>query len=225
MQSKTSPLIEVGKKRAGPGRPEGSTQSREEILDAAEACFGRMGYSGTSLRDITMAAGVTQAMVNYYFGSKRELFRTVYLRRGEALSRERIDLLDAAKSVAGFQVSDIVRAYLTPAFRLQQSEQGQHYLRIQARLHAEPDEVAYQLRHEVYDVPVRLYVATLCELLPTVDERRVYIRFTEMIGIYLYILSGAHRIEQISAGRYEMPPTAEMIEEIVAFTSAGMALA
>jgi AcrR family transcriptional regulator len=53
------------KKPGSLGRPEGVTRNREEILDAAEACFAEAGYAGTSLRTITMATGVTQAMVTY----------------------------------------------------------------------------------------------------------------------------------------------------------------
>ncbi len=209
-------------KKIGPGRPEGNTQNREQILDAAETCFAITGYSATSLRDITAAAGVTQAMVNYYFGSKRELFRQVYLRRGELLNKERLALLEEVTARTRYSASDVIRAYLVPVFRLQSEDSGKHYLRLQARLHTEPDEFAYRLRQEVYDVPVRAYVQVLCQLLPNIDERTIYIRFTELIGIYLYILSGAHRLDQISEGKYNIPTSDEMIEQIVEFATHGM---
>ncbi len=180
------------------------------------------GYSGTSLRDITAAAGVTQAMVNYYFGSKKELFRQVYLRRGEQLSRERLALLEEVTARAQHSVSDVIRAYLIPVFRLQSTPSGKHYLRLQARLHGEPDELSYQLRQEVYDIPVGAYVEALCRLRPALSERKVYIRFTEVIGIYLYILSGAHRLDQMSHGKYSIPAADEMIDEIVEFATRGI---
>ena len=40
-------------------------------MDAAEKLFARRGFHGTSLRDITGAAGVDLALVNYHFGSKK----------------------------------------------------------------------------------------------------------------------------------------------------------
>ncbi|MDI6029136.1 TetR/AcrR family transcriptional regulator [Corticibacterium sp. UT-5YL-CI-8] len=209
-------------KRQGAGRPGGSTQNRDEILDAAERLFADAGYAATSLKDITAAAGVTQAMVNYYFGSKIKLFQQVYLRKGEALQQARLALLDELKERGGFDVSDVIRAYLVPAFQLQTTVAGRHYLRIQARMHTEPDALAYKLRQEVYDVPVRTYIAALAALLPDLEERVIFIRFTEVIGIYLYILSGAHRIEQISEARYMLPVNEDMIEEIVAFATAGL---
>jgi AcrR family transcriptional regulator len=212
-----------GSKKPGSlGRPEGVTRNREEILDAAEACFAEAGYAGTSLRTITMATGVTQAMVTYYFGSKRELFRQVYLRRGQELKRERMELLSEVLSRPAFSVRDVLRAYLIPTFKLLATQQGQYFLRLQARIHTEPDELAYELRREVYDLPVRSYVSALGSLLPRLSEKTIYIRFTQMIGIYLYILSGAHRLDQISEGKYDIPDPTEMIEEIVEFTAKAM---
>jgi AcrR family transcriptional regulator len=43
------------------------------LLDAAVACFTTDGIAAASLRSIAVAAGVTPAMVNYYFGSKQRL--------------------------------------------------------------------------------------------------------------------------------------------------------
>jgi TetR/AcrR family transcriptional regulator len=57
-----------------PGRPRADeTSQRERLLDAAVACFTTDGIAAASLRSIAVAAGVTPAMVNYYFGSKPRL--------------------------------------------------------------------------------------------------------------------------------------------------------
>jgi len=63
-----------GRKRRGPGRPPADEVNlRERLLDAAVQCFTTDGIAGASLRSIAVAAGVTPAMVNYYFGSKQRL--------------------------------------------------------------------------------------------------------------------------------------------------------
>lgn len=46
----------------------------EEILQAAEEEFFRNGYEATSTDTIAKRAGVTHAMVNYYFRTKEKLF-------------------------------------------------------------------------------------------------------------------------------------------------------
>ncbi len=209
-------------KRNGPGRPEGQTENRENILDAAERNFATHGYAAASGREIADAANVTQSMVNYYFGTKRQMFREVYLRRGRGLAAERMKLLNRVTSRAQFDVEDVVRAYLIPPFRLQATAQGRYFLRLQGRLHAEPDDLAFELRREVYDRPVRAYVGVLQKLLPRKSEQTLYLRFAQLIGIYLYILSDAHRIQEISGGKCSMPPSDSMIEEIVVFTCAGL---
>jgi TetR/AcrR family transcriptional regulator len=62
------------RKRRGPGRPRADeANQRERLLDAAIECFAKHGIAGASLRSIAVEAGVTPAMVHYYFGSKERL--------------------------------------------------------------------------------------------------------------------------------------------------------
>ena len=57
-----------------PGRPRAEqSNQRERLLDAAVECFAADGIGATSLRNIAVKAGVTPALVNYYFGSKEQL--------------------------------------------------------------------------------------------------------------------------------------------------------
>ncbi|SDQ49917.1 TetR/AcrR family transcriptional regulator [Pseudoxanthomonas sp. CF125] len=61
------------KKRA-PGRPAAdSPDLRDRLMGAALACFVRKGIAATSLRDIATEAGVTPALLHYYFGDKDQL--------------------------------------------------------------------------------------------------------------------------------------------------------
>jgi AcrR family transcriptional regulator len=52
---------------------------REQILDAAVAHFAEVGLGGTT-RDLARRAGVTQALLYQYFGSKAELTEAVFAR-------------------------------------------------------------------------------------------------------------------------------------------------
>ncbi|MFW6331329.1 MAG: TetR/AcrR family transcriptional regulator [Gemmatimonadota bacterium] len=49
--------------------------TRQKLLDAAEALFGRGGYHSTSVTAITRRAGVAQGTFYLYFGGKEEVFR------------------------------------------------------------------------------------------------------------------------------------------------------
>lgn len=52
-------------------------ETRDKILKAAEDTFAREGYSGSSIKAIATEAGVTGAMIHYYFESKEKLYYAV----------------------------------------------------------------------------------------------------------------------------------------------------
>jgi AcrR family transcriptional regulator len=60
--------------RKKPGRPAGSSNTRDRILDHARDLFARNGISNTSIRAVAAAAGVDSALVHHYFGTKEKLF-------------------------------------------------------------------------------------------------------------------------------------------------------
>jgi len=56
------------------GRPAGEARDqRERLLDAAIACYSRVGIGATSLRSIAREANVNPALLHYYFGDKAQL--------------------------------------------------------------------------------------------------------------------------------------------------------
>jgi AcrR family transcriptional regulator len=57
-----------------PGRPAGTTDTRERIRVAARDLFAANGFDKTSVRSIATAAGVDSALVHHYFGTKQQLF-------------------------------------------------------------------------------------------------------------------------------------------------------
>src|SRR5881394_149494 len=102
-----------------------SPDTKTRILDAAESLFMEHGFEATSLRQLTAAAGVNLAAVNYHFGSKEELFQAVLTRRLDPMNHERIELLARLERDAGdkpIACERILAAMLTPALRLARDE-------------------------------------------------------------------------------------------------------
>jgi AcrR family transcriptional regulator len=56
------------------------SDSRNQILDAAEQLFAEQGFARTTIKQIGRAAGVNSALLYYYFADKEELYQEV-LRR------------------------------------------------------------------------------------------------------------------------------------------------
>lgn len=56
------------------GRRPGDTDTRDQILAAARATFGEVGYDRATIRQIASAAQVDPALVHHYFGPKADLY-------------------------------------------------------------------------------------------------------------------------------------------------------
>lgn len=65
---------------------------REDIITAAAAAYGELGYHGSSLREIAKRVGITHAGLLYYFPTKEALLAAV-LERRDAEDAEREQLL------------------------------------------------------------------------------------------------------------------------------------
>jgi len=54
-----------------------AVDSETKILMAAERVFAEKGLKGARVKEIAELSGVNPALINYYFGSKEKLYRTV----------------------------------------------------------------------------------------------------------------------------------------------------
>jgi TetR/AcrR family transcriptional regulator len=104
---KTKPRKRRESRRRGRPRAD-DTNQRERLLDAAIACFAADGVAATSQRNIALKAGVTPALLNYYFGSKEKLL--------EAFGAERVQpvvaMLREALVAAGNEPQAVVAAFV-----------------------------------------------------------------------------------------------------------------
>lgn len=82
--------------------------TEEKLVAVAGRMFARRGYDGTSVRDITRAAGANLGAVTYYFGSKKALFGEVVFRKIAPLRDE-----GAAVLKSGAPPEEKMRAILT----------------------------------------------------------------------------------------------------------------
>lgn len=62
--------------------------SRDQLLDAAEELFGRKGFDKATLREVAELAEFSVGSVYSFFASKDDLFRSIFVRRGEQFMAE-----------------------------------------------------------------------------------------------------------------------------------------
>jgi AcrR family transcriptional regulator len=198
---------------------------RDTILDAAEQLFSETGYSATSFRAIASDANVNPALISYYYGTKRALYEAVFKRRGRQLTERWRELLDDLEARAGQapKVDEILRAFFLPQFEIKNSGPGgTAFVRLQARVHAEPEEGAFTLRRQVYDKMGKRFIAALERALPDVDAADVNWRFIFIIGAGLYMTADVDRLDDLSSGRYKSNDLDEVLERLMRFCTNGI---
>lgn len=103
-------------RRRGPGRPlRTDAGQRTRLLDTAQALFARDGIAATSLNRIAREAGVTPALVHYYFGNREQLLDVLVSERVLPLLGNLVSQLQANASAGGgdAMIATFVRTVMT----------------------------------------------------------------------------------------------------------------
>lgn len=177
--------------RRTPGRPsvtEGEDH-QARLLDAALECFVAQGIEGTRLRDIAQRAGVTPALVNYYFGDKAQLLQRVV----EARVRPAVAGLVARLVAAGDDLPATVRAFVEGVTATVEQNPWWPQLWVREVL-CEGGALRDLLTDEVAPQVARMMVGRFSaaqargELNPDLDPRLL---MTSLVGLTLFPAAGA----------------------------------
>jgi AcrR family transcriptional regulator len=167
-----------------------SGSTKERILGAAEVLFAQRGFDGASLRQLTAAAGVNLAAVNYHFGSKEKLVEQVFRRRLDALNTQRLAALAKIAGHPDTTLEDVLAAYIRPALDLSHDDSGSLFMRVLARAFAEHDDTLRQFLSEHYGHVMRQFTAEFARLLPQLSKSELYWRIDLVTGALTHAMSG-----------------------------------
>ncbi|HEY2812069.1 MAG TPA: TetR/AcrR family transcriptional regulator [Acidimicrobiales bacterium] len=82
--------------------------SRSQLLDAAEEVFGRKGFHETTLKEVAELAEFSVGSVYSFFESKDDLFRQIFVRRGEEFMPSIHKILDDESAEPVAQLHDLI---------------------------------------------------------------------------------------------------------------------
>jgi len=207
------------------GRSNRSVVTRERILDAAELLFAAKGFHAVSVRDITGAASVDVALVNYHFGSKQQLFEAVFMRRAEVLNVERLRklemVLDRAYPKAP-SVENIIDAFTHPL--LDRSNRGsagwKAWFAIIAQVNNSKD-LGSLIMTRFFDPVVQSFIRALQLAMPNCDKRDLYWSYHFLSGALTLTFAETGRIDNLSQGICRATDLDSVHERLVPFISAG----
>ncbi len=102
--------------RWGDQWPAGVREARERILDGAEACLAREGYSRVTMEAVAAEAKISRATLYRYFSNRDEVFSGVVLREFDRYL-ERIRFRVESQPDLGSAILEFVRVTLRAAGR------------------------------------------------------------------------------------------------------------
>jgi AcrR family transcriptional regulator len=205
-------------------RPKRTT--KDKIMDAAEKLFAKKGFHGASLRNITAAAGVDLALVNYHFGNKERLLAAVLDRRGQVLNEERLRRLAAVRlSAAPHPPSTeaVVDAFLDPILdRLAHAGAGWHnYFSLVAFVNNSP-EWGRKLMGKTFNGVVREFIQAVMDSLPGSAPEDIYWGYNFLTGALTLSLAETGRLDALSDGRCRSDDVAALKARLGPYVVAGL---
>lgn len=195
--------------------------TKQRILGAAEALFARHGFAGASLRQVTSAARVNLAAVNYHFGSKENLINEVFRRRLDTLNSQRVAALSVARTKPGYALEDTLDAFIRPALTLASSDQGgAAFVRVLARAYAEHNERLRKFLHDNYSHVLREFAGDFARFLPHLDKQELYWRLDIVSGALTYAMADFGLIKRRGVSEAQHRELAA--QHLIGFAAAGL---
>lgn len=203
-----------------------SEDIRGVLLDTAEALFAERGFFGVSVRDITDAAGVRNASINYHFESKEKLFVAVINRRIEPLAQARLERLAAVTPNPEDPLTSaklIADAFAGPMldFAANGGPGWKNYCILIAHLAVQK----FWSENEVsikYDSNASQFIEALSQTFPKADLYRIHCCFQFLLSTTLYAVCDNKRIDTLSDSAFRSDDLARLTPPMLDFIANGI---
>ncbi|MFU8847504.1 MAG: TetR/AcrR family transcriptional regulator [Opitutales bacterium] len=201
-------------------------KTRRKIVKAAEKLFAEKGFRAMTLRDVTKAAHVNLAAVNYHFGSKTNLMRAVIEHRIEPINSARLEHLDALiarHAPSPVPLEQIFEAFFRPMFEHTTSNKGNDlvFMQMVGRALTEPADFMRALHKEFFAELSRRFLAELRRACPELSSQQLELRFFLSVSTMLGTISDQVLLESISDGKLNSQNLDTICDELTAFAVAG----
>jgi len=202
------------------------SKTAKQILQAAETLFAEQGFAGTTMRQITRAANVNLAAVNYHFGSKQGLIQSVaeqFMRPlSQFLTEEMAERLTVNDSVSMEELMEMLMRAL-----LHVNEENHFALPMFTRLL----DLAYMKnQEELRDFLVGRYHSKLNPFIELIragsapmEDDEFFWRLHFLMGSVVFTLSNYHTLTAIEKRKFDSQAEVEMIlHRIIPVLTAGL---
>lgn len=198
--------------------------SRERILAVAEEVFLVSGFDGVSVRELTEAAGVNIALVNYHFGSKRNLYLEALRHKFSAVSEMKCaQLQQQLIALEKPGLPQVVSAYVTLYLGSDEDAQAtQKFLKLISRRLADDDDAMELLFAELI-APIHLLVRdALGQICPGMGDEKLSLCIGSMTGQIFHYLRFPHAFQTLLGSPGEGTLRDAMVQHIIDFSMKGI---
>src|SRR5579862_637644 len=189
--------------------------TKSRILDSAEKLFGMNGFDGTSLRDITSAADVNLAAINYHFQSKDSLIDAIIARRIEPVNKKRFEMLDAVGSHP--TVEQILTAFMAPVMQVKVDA----VVPLIGRILSNPELFVERVFHKHLAPVSQRFAELLSKALPELPPSELLWRLYFSAGVMTHTMLWGKILPKITNGVCDISDREAVIDRAVRFVSAG----
>lgn len=170
-----------------------SEQTMNRIFASAEKLFVEHGFESTSLRAITNDAGVNLAAINYHFGGKNALIKTVFTRHFVPYLHECTREVETLKALnQSYTAEDVVRVLLKPALNLanRPNRQGLIFVRLVSRMMVDNHRLVRDTMTAEAETLISSLLAVLEPILPTHSKSTLHWRVHFMFNLIFHAFAG-----------------------------------
>ena len=189
--------------------------TKSRILDSAEKLFGMNGFDGTSLRDITAAADVNLAAINYHFQSKDSLIDAIVARRIEPVNKKRFEMLEAAGSRP--TVEQIMTAFMAPVLQVKVDAVAP----LIGRILSNPELFVDRVFHKHLAPVSQRFVEALSKALPELPPSEILWRLHFSVGVMTHTMLWGRIYPKITNGVCDISDREALVDRTVRFVAAG----
>ncbi len=198
---------------------------RRKILDAAEKLFALSGYEGAGMRQISLEAGVAQALIHYHFGTKERLFEAVVARRSGEINRQREQRLDALfKQSDSPALEDIADALLRPTIEVghRLAHSTNDFAKILVSIANSADRRSAVLVAHYYNPIARKFIDAFEKTTPGLSRENAVWAYMFAIGVGMTMMAQTGRPQGLSDGICDDTDVEAMLLRVLPFITAGI---
>jgi AcrR family transcriptional regulator len=198
--------------------------TRERLLDEAEKLFAENGFAAVSVREITAQAGSHLSAVNYHFGSKKNLYLSVFEERWIPRARRVVTKLDELERNGIQSVEQVVHT-LAEAFITGFADERERYMHHQM-IHREmshPTEALHMIAEQVTK-PFFLRLKTLIRsLMPSSNGGEdLSLGIFSVFAQIIFFNFGRNIVSLLTGREYDQAFSDQVVDHITLFSVYGL---